>query len=203
MKYDEDYFERGIELGISGYSNYRWIPELTIPLCARIIEDLRISDTDRILDYDCAKGFYVKAFRLLHKQCWGYDISEYALSQADDSIKQFVSGDLDLLGDFDLVIAKDVLEHIDYANIESILKRIYTITEDLFCIVPIGRDGKYIVPIYELDKTYIIREDLNWWGNMFQDCGFYVEIAKYNMKHMKQNYEKWEEGNGFFLLRKL
>ena len=139
----------------------------------------------------------------MHKDCWGYDISEYALSQADDSIKQFVSGDLDLLGDFDLVIAKDVLEHIDYANIESILKRIYTITEDLFCIVPIGRDGKYIVPIYELDKTHIIREDLNWWGNMFQECGFYVEIAKYNMKHMKQNYEKWEEGNGFFLLRKL
>ena len=111
--YDEDYFERGVELGISGYSNYRWIPELTIPMCARIVEYLTISDEDIILDYGCAKGYLVKAFRLLHKRCFGYDASEYALSQVDADTKQYISDDLKILGNFDIVIAKDVLEHID------------------------------------------------------------------------------------------
>ena len=31
-EYNQDYFERGIELGISGYNNYRWMPEFTIPM---------------------------------------------------------------------------------------------------------------------------------------------------------------------------
>ena len=42
--YSEDYYERGIELGISGYSNYRWIPELTIPMCYEMINILNIKD---------------------------------------------------------------------------------------------------------------------------------------------------------------
>jgi len=206
MKYDEDYFERGMELGISGYSNYRWIPELTIPVCARIVEELNIRDSDTILDYGCAKGFYVKAFRLLHKQCWGFDISEYALSQVDREVKPFVSSDLKLFHrtNFDVVITKDVLEHIEYSNIRDVLRNIHSITNSfLFCVIPIGRDGKYIVPLYELDKTHIIREDLYWWNLTFEECGFGIVFSKYTMKHIKQNYEKWEEGNGFFLLRKL
>ena len=49
--YDEEYFERGIESHKSCYTNYRWIPELTIPLAFRLIEYLRISSSEKILDF--------------------------------------------------------------------------------------------------------------------------------------------------------
>ena len=84
-KYDEDYFERGVETGKSLYSNYRWIPELTIPICAELIMQLKIGPEDTILDFGCAKGFIVKALRLLHREAYGVDISEYAIKQARKS----------------------------------------------------------------------------------------------------------------------
>ena len=30
--FTEDYYERGVELGISGYTRYRWLPEATLAL---------------------------------------------------------------------------------------------------------------------------------------------------------------------------
>ena len=38
--YDENYFERGLQLGISGYTSYTWMPELTLKLAKFLIEDL-------------------------------------------------------------------------------------------------------------------------------------------------------------------
>ena len=37
-KYDKDYFKNGIASGKSCYSNYRWLPELTIPMAYNIIK---------------------------------------------------------------------------------------------------------------------------------------------------------------------
>ena len=87
--YDEEYFERGIENKKSCYTNYRWIPELTIPLAFSMIEYLKISPEEKILDFGCAKGYLVKAFRLLHRQAFGYDISDYAKESAPYDVKKF------------------------------------------------------------------------------------------------------------------
>ena len=38
--FDEDYYERGAETGKSLYSHYRWMPELTIPMCHHIAKYL-------------------------------------------------------------------------------------------------------------------------------------------------------------------
>ena len=35
--FNEDYYERGAETGKSLYSHYRWMPELTIPMCQNIV----------------------------------------------------------------------------------------------------------------------------------------------------------------------
>lgn len=200
--YNEDYFERGVELGISGYSNFRWIPELTIPMCARMVEILGIEDHDTILDFGCAKGYVVKAFRLLHKRAWGVDISEYAVGQADGDIKQYLTA-----GPFEpapeeqytWIIAKDVFEHISYEALPALLKTLRGHCESIFCIVPLAENGKYVVPWYEQDTTHIIREDLHWWWDRLVEAGFSVTSAEYNMPYIKSNYAKWDKGNGFFI----
>ena len=74
-KYDEDYYENGVQLGISGYANYRWMPSLTIPMAERMIEYLAIKETDKILDFGCAKGFLVKAFTDLGYKCEGVTLA--------------------------------------------------------------------------------------------------------------------------------
>tara|TARA_B100001123_G_C15255617_1_gene1004550 strand:+ start:529 stop:1179 length:651 start_codon:yes stop_codon:yes gene_type:complete len=210
-KYNSDYYERGKELGISGYSNYRWLPNLTIPMCEKIISHLGITKEHLILDFGCAKGFVVKAFKDLGYQCFGTDISEYALSKSPDDIKEnlnFYQGDKSLsellsktdIDKFDFIISKDVFEHIPYDEIEEIIFTLSKYCRKLFCVMPLGKDGKYIVPDYENDITHIIREDINWWKAIFERCNFKIIKQSYLLDGVKDNWKQYEKGNGFFIL---
>lgn len=198
--YDEDYYERGMEKGKSCYSNYRWIPELTIPMAARLIEYLDIKEEDKILDFGCAKGYLVKAFRLLHRQAYGYDVSEYALSCVPQDVKKYVSNEIS--DGYSWIISKDVFEHISYEEIDLLLASLAKKTKHLFAVIPLGSTGehRYVVPAYELDTTHIIREDLEWWCDRFENAGFDVHKATYRVKHIKENWSDYDKGNGFFVL---
>ena len=128
MLYDYDYFERGIETGKSNYQNYRWIPELTIPMAMTIIDLLGIKPGDLILDYGCAKGYLVKALRMLNREAWGCDISGYALMEADADVQPFLSNlnrpdkFLYITKRFKYGICKDVLEHIPVDKLSDLLR---------------------------------------------------------------------------------
>lgn len=198
--FDADYYERGLEKGISGYSNYRWMPELTIPLCAVLNETLGITRRDRILDFGCAKGYIVRAFRLLHRQAWGYDISSYAVESADTEVRPFVSTRMPR-GVFDWIIAKDVFEHIPYEVLPGVVRQIARKGRRLFCVVPLGANGKFVVPSYDLDVTHRIREPLEWWADLLKQNGFAVKSACYQHWGVKMNYAKWKKGNGFIVAR--
>ena len=200
--YDEEYFERGILNGKSCYENYRWLPELTIPLAARICEYLRIGYKDRILDFGCAKGFLVKAFRLLHREAFGYEQSNYARKSAPEDVQEFF---VDLKGGggghitYDWIISKDVFEHIPYDEIDSLILNLSRIGRKIFCVIPLAEDGRYVVPNYELDISHIIRENLEWWIDRFERNGFKMDQACYRIEFIKENWSSWEHGNGFFI----
>ena len=197
--YDRDYFECGIESGKSCYSNYRWIPELTIPMAFRLIEYLNILPSDKILDFGCAKGYLVKAFRLLYREAFGYDISDYARATAPADIKNYILDDYHT-ENYDWVISKDVFEHIPYEEIDDTIKSLSIVAKKIFCVVPLGENNRYVIPAYELDATHIIRENLHWWENRFMENGLKVQVACYKVKHIKENWESYEKGNGFFIL---
>lgn len=204
VSYDADYFERGTTLGISGYADYRWLPELTIPLAHEIVTQLGIRKTDKTLDFGCAKGYLVKALRLLHHEAYGVDGSAYAIRQAPEDVHAYlrhVDHDESFGDDFAWVIAKDVLEHIPKTRLYTTLERLATSAANLFAIIPLGDGEKYVIPEMEMDKTHVIRETLEWWKMRFENAGFTVVSAKYQMPHMKENWAHYEKGNGFFTLR--
>jgi SAM-dependent methyltransferase len=199
-EYNADYYERGNELGISGYSHYRWMPELTIPMAYTIIRHLNIEPHETILDFGCAKGYLVHAFRLLHHKAWGYDISDYALGQAPQEVKQFIGNKLPDTK-FDWIIAKDVFEHIEYKNITRLLKNLRPKTKKLFCVVPLGNGKKYTVPSYNNDITHRIKENAEWWMDTFEKAGYGILEYNYRVQHLKENYAQWEHGNLFLSVR--
>ena len=82
-EFDENYYENGVITGKSCYVNYRWMPELTIKMAHSIIKYLNLNSNVKVLDYGCAKGFLVRALRLLDIDAYGCDISEYAINNAD------------------------------------------------------------------------------------------------------------------------
>src|SRR3990167_8183034 len=58
-EYGEDYFERGFEKGISCFSMYRWLPELTTPMAMAMVDHLGIRRQDKILDFGSSKEYLV------------------------------------------------------------------------------------------------------------------------------------------------
>lgn len=202
-KYNEDYYERGVQLGISGYTNYRWIPELTIPMCERIAEYLCLPKDQKILDFGCAKGYLVRAFTELGYDCEGVDVSEYAISQAPETIKHklFLYNKENLRGrNYNTVIAKDVFEHIEPHDLSEILEQLLKITDRIFCVVPLGDGNKYIIPEYEGDITHVIRQPKDWWIKHFESSGWQVRFFSYLLDGVKDNWSHYKQGNGFFVI---
>jgi SAM-dependent methyltransferase len=204
--YTPDYYERGVEVGLSLYSNYRWMPELTIPMAHEITTQLGIEDNELILDFGCAKGYLVKALRLLHfEHAHGSDISGYAIRCAPQDVEDHVieydgvprPQSFGLTDGWDWVIAKDVLEHIGKEELAHILRAAATFSINLFAIIPLAEDGKYVVPAYEMDKTHIIREDREWWEDMFRGNGWEPTWSTGSMRHIKENYAGYPGGNLF------
>lgn len=202
-KYDEDYYERGVQLGISGYTNYRWMPELTIPMCEMMANYLCIPKNQKILDFGCAKGYLVKAFIELGYDCDGVDISEYAISQAPQEIRDrlFLYNPENLDNKYyDTVIAKDVFEHIEPKDLSKILWELSDVTDRIFCVVPLGDGEKYIVPEYENDITHVIRQPKEWWVDHFKKSGWNTSFFSYLLDGIKDNWSHYTKGNGFFVL---
>ena len=117
-RYDEEYFENGIVTGLSGYMNYRWIPELTLPMSHFLIKQLNIADSQTVLDFGCAKGFMVRAMRLLGIDAYGVDVSQYAIGQVPAEVAKYcnhISGCDDAQcfpRRYDWLISKDVFNSL-------------------------------------------------------------------------------------------
>ena len=206
-EYNEDYYERGKELGISGYNNYRWLPELTIPMARVLINSLGITPKDTVLDFGCAKGYLVKALQKLGRCAYGADISEYAISQAPEDVRAFLfqvdpDGIIPVPNmPYDWLIGKDVLEHNSYEELSGLLENLATICLKAFFVIPLGEDGEYVIPDYENDVSHVIREPLNWWTGKLVEAGFEVLRAQYKWPGVKDNWACWLMGNGFFLCK--
>jgi hypothetical protein len=201
--FDRDYYERGIESGKSLYQNYRWMPEQTIPMAMTIIDYLDIKRGEKILDFGCAFGYLVKAFRLLYRDAWGFDISNYALSKIDSETTPFCSPTDVLSESFDYCIAKDVFEHMNESEIRSRLKKIKS--KVLFAIIPLGESIKgYNAPSNNLDRSHIICENEFWWIDFFNSTGYWnVTDFRFRVDGIKDSYyEKFPNSHGFFVLKR-
>jgi 2-polyprenyl-3-methyl-5-hydroxy-6-metoxy-1,4-benzoquinol methylase len=192
--FDEKYFEDGVRHKVSAYENYRWQPERTIREASSIINNISFTT---VLDYGCAKGFMVYAMRLLGKEAYGVDVSTYAVDHGHDKIKSYLSvikSVEDIKGGWDLIIAKDVLEHIPKEMIPEVLSALRRRCKTLFIAVPLGDGHRYRIREYEMDITHIIREPEEWWLTTIVEAGFKIKYFDYQFYHLK---EKWVNDHTF------
>jgi SAM-dependent methyltransferase len=207
--YDKDYFEKGITTGKSCYMNYRWMPELTIKMTHCLIKHLKLKETDKVLDYGCAKGFMVKAFRILDIPAYGCDISPYAIDNADADIRHYCalikkSSKLIPFGfNFDWIITKDVLEHMDEKTLDTFLKCSFKKAKKAFHVVPLAENNSFIVPEYNKDVTHVLAKNVSWWREKFESFGWVTASFSYRVRGIKDNWtERYKYGNGFFGLER-
>jgi 2-polyprenyl-3-methyl-5-hydroxy-6-metoxy-1,4-benzoquinol methylase len=198
--FDEKYFEDGVRSRVSAYENYKWIPERTIREASSIINAIPFNN---VLDYGCAKGFMVYALRLLGKDAFGVDVSEYAITHCHPKVKNYVSvidEVKEIKGGWDLIIAKDVLEHIPKEQIPNVLSEFRTRCKQLFVAVPLGDGSRYRIREYEMDVTHLIREPEEWWLTTIVEAGFKIKHFDYQFHHVKENWTNLHpHGNAFIV----
>lgn len=198
--FDEKYFEDGVRNRVSAYENYRWMPERTIREASSIINNIKF---DNVLDYGCAKGFMVYAMRLLGKDAYGVDVSEYAVTHGHPKVKDYLSvieNAEEIKGGWDLIIAKDVLEHIPKDVIPEVLKAFRARCKQIFIAVPLGDGQRYRIREYEMDVTHIVREPEEWWLTTIVDAGFKIKYFDYQFHHLKENWTtSHPHGNAFIV----
>jgi SAM-dependent methyltransferase len=208
--FDKVYFETGLRTGYSCYENYSWHPEISFPLVDAYIDYLKIKKNQWILDYGCAKGFVVKAFRERGYAAWGCDISSYAILHTEDEIKPFLTistkeDPVPWAGTFDWIIAKDVFEHLTKEEVKYTLDTFVNHSlggTKVFLIVPLAKysNGPYMIAQSEQDRTHIIREDLYGWIELLENSSWKVTTAVDFIKGINEKHTKQRSTAGFFIL---
>ena len=195
-QFTRDYYEDGIRKHISGYEDYKWMPTRSIPEALDIINKF---DFDTCVDYGCAKGFLVHALRILRRHAFGEDISEYAISHCHPAAKPYLSAPNNNV--YDLLICKDVLEHVYEGDIPGVLQNFRRKSNQFFFTIPLGDNDRFRIREYEVDITHVTKKDEEWWINMFEQQGLRLKEFSYTLGSIK---EKWivdyPYGNGFFIL---
>lgn len=197
--YIEDYYENGLKKKLSGYENYHWMPTRSYPEAVTIVENF---DFNTAIDYAAAKGFLVHALRQLGKEAFGEDISDYAIENSHPRVRQYLSKPTDNTAD--LIICKDVMEHIEENEVSTVLNFLYKkCLKNALFVIPLGDNDTFRIREYEVDVTHVTKKDEDWWIDKFRDSGFKLKEFKYSLGSIK---EKWipinSYGNGFFILEK-
>jgi hypothetical protein len=206
--FSKDYYMNGIESGLSNYVDYKWLPELTIPMAKSFIEIFGIEKGATVMDWGCARGYFVKALRGNGVNAFGFDISEWAIKNCDESVANYVSSNIYLyLSSFDFIFSKDVLEHIP---MEELVKTIPTLLsrcmKAAIFIVPLAKSegGEYIYPADELDKTHIHRKTLQGWVDLIEPFAKDFTIFVSNkIPSLKKASEQFSGSTGIIYCKKI
>jgi hypothetical protein len=206
-QFGEDYYLRGPETGLSNYENYRWLPEPTI-LCAwRMMNHLGAHPGDSVLDWGCARGYYVKALRILGYDATGYDLSRWAVENCDPDVAEFVSNNPSGKAQ-DWVLCKDVLEHVPLSRIaDAILRLILHAKRGVLIVVPLASEGIYINPADRQDSTHLIAWKMEQWLAMIQDVidslGHPFTVSGgYKLPGVKQAADPFPMSTAFITIRR-
>ena len=206
-QFDEDYYERGVEKHKSGYTNYHYMPERSYSEAIEIVK--KFADCETVLDFGCAKGFLVHTLQKLGKYTAGEDISEYAIENCLPSVRDRVfhlnKEDIDdtlVQIKYDLVIAKDILEHVPENEMLKTMDYLAARTNKyLFAGIRLGDNDLFRIREFEVDVTHVTKKDEDWWIESFQEAGFKLKEFAYSMGAIKEKWTKqFPYGNGFFIL---
>ena len=202
--YDADYFERGRETGKGWLENYHWMPRRSFKEAFAYIDTLKLDENSSVLDFGCAKGFIVRALRILDINADGCDISDYALSYAPPgcwNCSTEASWKNHKTYGYTHIICKDVFEHLTPAQFKETLIKLSWLAPKMMCVVPLGDNGKYRIPEYHSDISHIIIENETWWKNMFEEKGWKIMEEYVHCNGLKDNWFTVNpDGNHVFIL---
>jgi glycosyltransferase involved in cell wall biosynthesis len=160
--YDKAYFEGGLDSHYASYTRDGVAPGREL---ARTIFEL--FQPASALEAGCALGFTVKALRELDVAAFGYDISEWAVREANSPfILRFDISQETISEKFDLVFAFDVMQHIPLEEVGFALRNLWNACSRYLVVVPATYPaGANADP---REPTHRIFREREWWKSMIE-----------------------------------
>jgi 2-polyprenyl-3-methyl-5-hydroxy-6-metoxy-1,4-benzoquinol methylase len=181
--YDEEYFMRGTKSNYGGrFAPY--VEEVYYPIAKIMrIKLVTVFEPKKVMVLGCARGYLIRALREVGVEAYGVDISKWAVENADEKAKNYIYlGDIADLsrwknGEFDLVVAADVLEHIPKEKLPKVLDEIARIcSRHVYALIP-------VVDVLRRDKSHVSIFPSRWWIKQFEHRGFTL----FSLSFTKQN----------------
>jgi GT2 family glycosyltransferase/SAM-dependent methyltransferase len=116
-QYGFDYYDVGGRLGQGPYSrdNPHWLK-----FFGQVADEIvRLLNPRTVLDVGCAKGFLVESLRDRGVEAYGFDVSEYAISEVQHDIKPYCwvgSASDSISKNYDLITCIEVCEHLSESD---------------------------------------------------------------------------------------
>ncbi|GAG13581.1 unnamed protein product [marine sediment metagenome] len=113
-KFDKEFFDGERRYGYGGYEYDGRFKQVARDLIKRY----GLTESSRVMDFGCAKGFLIKDLQeQCGCQCFGYDVSRYAISNsATEIVKPRVSQD------FDLIVSLGTLHNLKLPELKTMLR---------------------------------------------------------------------------------
>ena len=163
-KFDKYYYAH--DCGIPYERNEHWL-NFFGAIAERIFNDF---SPKTMLDAGCAKGFLVECLRNKGVDALGIDISDYAISNAHESIRDYcrlasISDPLDKM--YDLIISIEVVEHIEKSESETAIANLCKHTEKILFSSSPHDYG---------EVTHINVQQPEVWSQIFARNGFFRDL---------------------------
>ncbi len=163
-----------------GYGGYTYHPRFWTNTVKYTRDYYHLRDDASILDIGCAKGFMLCDFQQLMPKARlaGIDVSEYAITNALDSVKPFVRiGNAKVLPypdkSYDLVLAINTIHNLPYDDCRQSLREIQRVSrQHAFVMVDAYRTDE---ERRAMEKWVLTAETLlpvDGWLQLFADAGY-------------------------------
>lgn len=175
-KFGKEFFDGTRNQGYGGYRyDGRWVP-----IVKRMIEHYSLPPNARVLDVGCGKGFMLHDFKaaLSKGRFAGIDISEYAIANAMDDVKEYVevADCRELPYDdhvFDLVVSINTIHDVPYEECKTSLKEIERVgRKHKFIVVDAYRNEEEKERIFKWNLTAETILHTKDWEKLFAEAGY-------------------------------
>lgn len=162
--YDAFYYAH--DCGLPYERNQHWLDYFGA-IAAQVVDRI---GPHTVLDAGCAMGFLVEALRGQGVECYGVDISEYAISQVHPDVGAYcrVGSICDPFPQrYDLIVCIEILEHMPAAEATRAIVNLCRHTDDiLFSSTPF--DYK--------ETTHLNVQPPEYWAELFAGQGFFRDV---------------------------
>jgi len=175
-KYGFDFWDGERKFGYGGYK-YDGRQEY---IARELIKEYNLSDNSKILDVGCGKGFLIYEFKKLLPNCevFGFDVSEYAIKNAKEEIKEklFVHNAKDKFPfedkQFDMVVSITTLHNLELFELEQSIKEIERVGKQKYIVVESYRNEQELFNLQCWALTCASFFTPKTWDYIFNRCDY-------------------------------